>query len=143
LVVLKVIFHKIRLVIKIFLFLNDEFSILKCQVVSLTILELVTILGYWLGLWCLMPLSTIFQLYHGSQFYWWMKPEYQEKTTDLSILGNKGFRLKSYIKYINKVILDKSSSVELNRLCKMLWYLVVMWIVWVVLWIANFGLYNL
>ena len=41
------------------------------------------------GLRCSAHFATIFQLYRGDQFYWWRKPEYPDKTTDLSQVIDK------------------------------------------------------
>ena len=40
-------------------------------------------------MWCWTPLSIIVQLYRDSQFYWWRKPGYSQKTTDLSQVTDK------------------------------------------------------
>jgi hypothetical protein len=43
-----------------------------------------------------MPITTIFQLYRGGQFYWWKKPEYPEKAIDSSQVADKRYHIMLY-----------------------------------------------
>ena len=54
---------------------------------------MIILLYYGLGLLCLTLVLTIVQLYRGVSLIWWRKPEYQEKTTDLSQVTDKLYHI--------------------------------------------------
>ena len=70
----------------------------------------------WITDW-LMPLSTIFQLYWGGQFYWWKNPEDPEKATYPSQVTDKLYGILLYTSLWSRFELRTSVVIGTDCIC--------------------------
>jgi len=68
-----------------------------------------------LGLWCLTPLPTMLKLYRGGKLYWWRKPEYPERVTDLPQVTDKLYQIMSH--RVNLAWFELSTLVVIGTAC--------------------------
>ena len=77
------------------LFLFFCLSIIGTACMNICMIEMLSIVP-------LNLISTIFQLHRCGQFYWWRKPDYMKKTTDLPPVSDTFYHIMLY--WINFVI---------------------------------------
>ena len=72
----------------------------------------------WFDLWCLMPRSTVLQLYRSVKRYWWRKTEYPDKSTDQSQATDKLYHIMLYRVHLAMKGVQTHISVSLyHQLC--------------------------